>query len=161
MVDIRRYQEKDRLGIKDLIAQIMMGEFQEDQAAYPLDDVDEIDRTYGGLGEAFFVATDQKKVIGTVAIKKENDRVALLRRLFVAESYRKQKIGLKLIDCAMQFCDKVGYQEIVFKTTSRMKAAIMVCQKRGFVPRAKVHLGNIELMKFACSIREGLKKSKA
>ncbi|MCI0595131.1 MAG: GNAT family N-acetyltransferase [candidate division Zixibacteria bacterium] len=157
MIDIRRYHAEDEQGVRDLISQIMAEEFREDQEAYPLDDVEDIERTYGGLGEAFFVAAADRKIVGTVAIKKENERVALLRRLFVSVPYRKQRLGLKLIDFALAFCDKVGYDEIVFKTTSRMKAAIQVCRKRGFAPRAKLQLGNIELMKFARSVRDGKK----
>ncbi len=161
MITIRRYAGGDEHAIKDLVLTIMNGEFGEAASAYPTDDIEDIGRAYGGLGEAFFVALDGNKIIGTVGIKKEDKRVALLRRLFVAAPYRNRQIGLKLVDRALQFCHQVGYQEVVMKTTSRMERANKVCQKCGFVQRAKIDLGKIQLLKFSLSIREGLKSAKS
>ena len=157
MIKIRRFNPGDENSIKELILQIMNTEFGEDASAYPTEDIEDLERSYGGLGEAFFVALDDEKIVGTVGIKKEDKRVALLRRLFVAAPYRQRQIGIKLIDQAIQFCHQVGYEEIVFKTTSRMERAIKVCQKQGFIQRAKIDLGQIQLLKFSLSIREGLK----
>ena len=159
MISIRRFQEGDQKLVHELIHQIMNAEFHEDKDAYPTEDIEDVPKSYGGLGEAFFVALNGDKLIGTVAIKKEDDRVALLRRLFVASDYRKQQIGVRLVDRALQFCDEVGYKEVIFRTTSRMEGAARLCQKRGFVPRAKLQLGAVELLKFALSLRNGLKKS--
>ena len=158
MIKIRRFSLDDQENVRGLISTIMDKEFHDQEAAYPSDDLVNIPQTYGGLGEAFFVAARNGDIVGTVAVKKEDDRVALMRRLFVAEPYRKQQIGLKLIDRALQFCDEVGYQEIIFRTTSRMEGANKVCQKCGFVQRAKLQLGAIELFKFALSIRDRTKK---
>jgi GNAT superfamily N-acetyltransferase len=67
--------------------------------------------------------------------------------MFVSPDYRGQKIGSKLVERALQFCEEVGY-EFVFRTTSRMTQAIELCKKNGFVQRAKIQLGPIELFKF-------------
>lgn len=160
MITIRRVTAEDQGQVVELIHEIMNQEFKDDSAAYPTQDIENLSQTYGKLGEAFFVAVIDKRVVGTAAIKKEDDRVALLRRLFVAPAYRKQQIGLKLIDMALQFCDKMGYQEVVFKTTSKMQAAATTCQKRGFVQRAKLQLGNVELLKFVCALPNGQHKTK-
>ena len=161
MVTIRRFKTTDGLAVGKLISHIMSGEFQEAQSAYPTDDIERIGSAYGGLGEAFFVAVIDSKVVGTVAVKKEDNRVALLRRLFVDSTYRKRRIGLKLLNRALQFCDKMGYQEIIFRTTSYMRSANQICQKRGFVQRAKLKMGPIELLKFSLSLRNSLKKAKS
>ncbi|MBI3306342.1 MAG: GNAT family N-acetyltransferase, partial [Candidatus Omnitrophica bacterium] len=89
-----------------------------------------------------------------------DDRVALMRRLFVDAAYRNQQIGMNLIDRVFQFCKEVGYQEIIFKTTSRMEGAAKLCKKRGFLPRAKLNLGAIELLKFSLSLRDGVAAAK-
>ena len=158
---IRRFAPGDERAVKALISQIMNEEFHEARTAYPTDDIENILTSYGGLGEAFFVAVCGDHVVGTVAVKKEDDRVALLRRLFVSGAFRKQQIGLKLIDRILQFCQEVGYEEIIFKTTSAMQAAVKTCQKRGFVPRAKIDLGGTELLKFSLSLRDGHKGTKS
>ena len=148
MMSIRRFAEEDHDDVIGLIKGIMTQEFAQDSYAYPTTDLDTISETYGGLGEAFFVAVDGKKVIGTVGIKKEDDRIALLRRFFVSPDYRGKQIGMKLMQRALQFCEEVGYDEFVFRTTSRMNKAIELCKKNGFIQRAKIQLGPIELFKF-------------
>ncbi len=160
MFTIRRFTPADGESVRVLISGIMDQEFRDAKAAYPTHDIDQIEQSYGGLGEAFFVAVNGPKVVGSVAVKKEDDRVALLRRLFVDPTYRKQQLGVKLIDRALKFCDEVGYKELVFKTTSRMVGAVTLCQKCGFVQRAKIQLGDIELLKFSLPIRSGLKDHK-
>lgn len=149
---IKRFEVEDKETIKSLIDSIMAGEFQGDQQAYPNQDIETIETSYGKIGDVFFVAKDKDKIVGTVAIKKEDERVALLRRLFVDPAYRNKKIGMKLIERALNFCQEVGYRELVFKTTSRMQGAIQLCQKKGFVQRAKLQLGDIELLKFTLSL---------
>ncbi|HTL48609.1 MAG TPA: GNAT family N-acetyltransferase [Verrucomicrobiae bacterium] len=160
-VSIRRFREDDKEAIKGLITAIMAREFKEDQGAYPITDIEQIEKAYGNIGDIFFIAEDGNKVIGTVAIKKEDERIALLRRLFVSLDYRKKQIGQKLLERALKFCQEVGYQELVFKTTSRMQGAILLCQKKGFVQRAKIQLGDIELLKFTLSLRDGHKSGES
>lgn len=156
MITIRRSMKDDETAVVDLITGIMDSEFHDAKHAYPTEDVECIDKAYGGIGEAFFVAVDNAthKIVGTVAIKKEEDRVALLRRLFVAPTHRNLKIGKKLIDRALEFCREVGYEEVVFKTTSKMSGAIDLCRKNGFIQRAHIVLGPIELIKLSLSLRE-------
>lgn len=151
---IRRAQEGDKAAVIKLINRIMSAEFAEDQAAYPTADIESLEKSYGQIGDAFFVAQHGPDIIGTVAIKKEDDRVALLRRLFVSADFRHQKIGLQLVERALQFCQEVGYQEVVFKTTSRMQGAVHLCQRKGFVQRAKLSLGSVELFKFVLPLRD-------
>lgn len=154
MITIRRCTREDEIAVVDLINSIMSREFHEAKHVYPTEDVECIEKAYGGIGEAFFVAveTHSHKVVGTVAIKKEDDRVALLRRLFVASTHRNQKIGKRLIDRALEFCREVGYEEVVFKTTSKMSGAIEVCKKNGFAQRGHIVLGPIELVKLSLSL---------
>src|SRR6185503_16096749 len=105
-VTIRRYEQADGPLVRELIDGIMEAEFRDVKSAYPTEDIDHIEQSYSGLGEAFFVAVNGRKVIGSVAIKKEDDRIALLRRLFVDPSFRKQQIGVQLVDRALKFCDE-------------------------------------------------------
>jgi len=156
-VKIRRFKAGDEDNVLELVNGIMNQEFGDDSAAYPIEDLEKLPKSYGALGEAFFVALDGTKLIGTVGIKKEDERIALLRRLFVAAPYRRRNIGVELIDQALKFCHEVGYSEVIFRTTSRMERAISLCQKRGFRQKAKLKLGPIELLKFSLSIRDGFK----
>jgi len=153
VIKIRRYTPEDVPAIKALIQEIMKREFKEDCAAFPSQDLDALQDSRGKLGEGFFVAEDKKRIVGTVGVKREDERVAFLRRIFVDPGYRKRKIGLQLLNRAIEFCEEVGYQELIFKTTSRMTGAIELVQKRGFQSRAKVSMGHIELLKFSYSLK--------
>jgi GNAT superfamily N-acetyltransferase len=154
MITIRRSEKTDDSAVVELISSIMDKEFHDAKHAYPTEDVECIEKAYGGIGEAFFVAVDKQthKIVGTVAIKKEDGRVALLRRLFVAPTHRNLKIGKRLIDRALEFCREVGYEEVVFKTTSRMSGAIDLCCKNGFAQRAHIVLGPVELIKLSLNL---------
>lgn len=154
-ISIRKYKPGDEAAIKSMITAIMGQEFTQDQAAYPTEDLESIEKSYGKLGDVFFVAEAGSKIIGSVAIKKEDDRIALLRRLFVASDFRNQRLGVKLIDRALEYCREVGYQELVFRTTSRMEGAIRLCQNKGFIQRAKIQLGDLELLKFTLHLANG------
>lgn len=151
-VKIRHLKLDDIPAVKRLISEIMNGEFAEEKAAFSLEDLDSLMDSYSRLGEAFFVATDGKKVVGTIGVKREDDRVALIRRIFVAPEYRKRQIGHRLLSRAIEFCQEVGYQDLIFKTTSRMSGAIELFKRRGFKSRAKVPLGKLELLKFSLSL---------
>jgi GNAT superfamily N-acetyltransferase len=155
MIEIRKIKKEEHDKAQDLIISIMKNEFAEDIDAYPLKDLDDISASYGNIGEAFFVGVDSHDVVvGTIAIKREDDRTALLRRVFVHPDYRRRQLGSMLMDRAIEFCREVGYQEIILKTTSKMTGAIKLCQSKKFVERAKIDLGNVELLKFALFIKE-------
>lgn len=154
MVTIRKFHTEDGEAVRSLVTSIMSEEFPQSQDAYPSQDLKEIERIYGGRGEAFFVAVNDDHVIGTVGVKQEDDRIALLRRIFVHPSYRNQRIGEKLIDYAIHFCKENGYHEVIFKTSSKMDKAIRLCERKGFQQRAKLPAGNHELVKFVLFLGE-------
>lgn len=153
MITIRKCHESDQEAAKELVARILTEEFPKESTAFPIEDLNEINRSYGKLGEAFFVALDQGSIIGTVAVKQEDERTALLRRLFVDHAYRRRKIGSQLIDRAIEFCREVGYDELIFKTTSTMSHAIRLCETKGFVPRTRLDMGPVQLVKFTLYLK--------
>ena len=153
MLMIRKCQPNDQKAVRNLIARVLNGEFPKEAENFPTDDLDDIPSAYGKLGEAFFVAVNSGKIIGTVAIKREDNRTALLRRLFVDAPHRRKRIGTKLLEHAIQFCRDVGYDELIFKTTSTMHNAVQLCEKRGFVSRARLNIGPVQLLKFALFLK--------
>lgn len=154
MVQIRHFERKDAEAVKRLITEIMDREFREEKAALSLEDLETLEDSYRNFGEAFFVAEKGRRIVGTVGVKREDERIALIRRIFVDRPYRKKQIGRRLLGRAIQFCKEVGYRELIFKTTSRMVGAIELVKKLGFQSRAKVPLGRLELLKFSLSLEE-------
>jgi len=152
-VNIRKYEAGDADGVRALIHSVSNQEFPEEASAFPTEDLTDIPASYGKVGEAFFVASRDSKIIGTIAVKQEDNRTAFLRRLFVDSAYRGQHLGGQLVDRAIAFCREAGYSELIFKTTSTMQRAIRLCEKKGFVPKARLQLGPIQLLKFALFLK--------
>lgn len=154
MLTIRKCQSGDVKAVRELVTSVLNEEFPKEAQAYPTNDLNDILDSYGKLGEAFFVATIGDQVVGTVGIKREDERVALLRRLFVAQDCRRKKVGVQLLERAIDFCREVGYDEVIIKTTSTMDRAVQLCEKRGFIPRARLSLGSLELLKLALFLKD-------
>ncbi|MBI4398268.1 MAG: GNAT family N-acetyltransferase [Candidatus Omnitrophica bacterium] len=152
--EIRKFQKQDAPEVKKLIDDIMDSEFADVLGAFPPDDLENISDYYGKAGEAFYVALIDGKIVGSIGIKKEDDRTALIRRIFVFPKYRGQQLGKHLLEKALEFCREVGYQEVVFKTTSRMQEAIGLFEENGFHEKVHLKLGNTELFKLTYFIRE-------
>ncbi len=149
MITIRPVSPSDDQQVKELILSILEKEFPaEEEKAYLSTDIENVSKNYSSDGENFFVACKDKAIVGTVGIKREDERNALLRRIFVSPEYRRKKIGFQLIQHAIVFCKEEGYGEIIFKTTSRMKDAISLCEASGFVKKATIRLSGLDLFKF-------------
>ena len=82
MVMIRKCHQDDQRDVKNLIVKIMQEEFPKESSSFPVEDLNNIASSYGKLGEAFFVALANGKIIGTAGVKQEDERTALLKRLF-------------------------------------------------------------------------------
>lgn len=149
---VRLFQERDEEQVKNLVTSIMKGEHSEEESAYPENDLNEISVVYGGRKDVFIVAEEEDKIIGTVAIKQESDDVALLRRLFVNPQYRGRGHGLSLLNEAVNFCKQHHYRVINLRSTDRMKQAIELCKKKGFVERSRVNFGPFQIVKLTLSI---------
>jgi len=161
MVEIKKIAPGQENEAKTLIESVMLAEFPDAGQSYPADDLNSLRDHYGSVGEAFFVAlSDEGKVVGTVAIKKDDERTALLRRIFVDPSHRKQRIGYQLMSRAVEFCKEVGYQEVTFKTTSEMTGANKLCSDYGFQEKVRIPVGATALIKYALFLRENSPLSK-
>ena len=148
-ITIRPVSVGDDTQVKDLIVGIVEKEFPPEERDFLSSDIESVSKNYSREGESFFVACQDRKIVGTVGIKREDERNAMLRRIFVRPEFRGQKIGYQLIQRAIQFCKEKGYEEIIFKTTSRMQNAIALCEANGFAKKATIRLGDLDLFKFA------------
>ena len=148
-MQIRPIQSKDQKRVKELISGILSKEFEFGHKAYPYGDLDSIDKVYGGKREQFFVIEDKDEIAGTVGIKEELKKTAIIRRLFVSSSFRRMGYGGLLLDRALDFCKEHGYNEAVFHAATTMKSAIKLCRSRGFKEKDKLVSGGIDIIKFS------------
>lgn len=99
----------------------------------PLNDEDlyKIPKVYKERGR-FWVAVENDRVIGTVAIRDMGSNVAKLKRMFVLSSYHGTGIGQALLNHAIKFTKQQGYKEIILNTHLLMKGAHHFYEKNGF-----------------------------
>lgn len=129
MINIREYKESDREAIIKLVNEVCLEIFNE--PAYKIEDLDNIKKEYFGNKGVFYVAEDNGKLIGTIAVK-EKDGSAKLKRMYVAKDYRRKGIGKQLLNKIIEFCRSKGYKKIILSTYPQMKDALEFYKKNGF-----------------------------
>ena len=102
-ITIHRVTKKDDEAVKAMIAGILDKEFPAEERLYLSEGIENVSENYSHRGEAFFAAFASGKIVGTVGIKQEDERSALLRRIFVKPDYRGKRIGSRLIQKAIHF----------------------------------------------------------
>lgn len=149
--DIRPVKNADVPQVLKLIKTILETEFGKEASAYPQIDLYDLESSYGGDRDQFFVAERKGQIVGTAAIKEEDAKVALLRRVFVDPRYRGKGYGLKLVEEAIVFCKKKRYKKISFRGTSRMAMALSLCRKKGFQEVDRVAMEDFQII--LCTLR--------
>jgi putative acetyltransferase len=97
-------------------------------------DLTDIEDHYWDRGGVFFVLLDGQTVIGTVALRRESDRVCELCRMYLAADHRGLGLGRRLFDHAMAEARNRGFREIYLKTASVLTTAIALYESAGFRP---------------------------
>lgn len=97
-------------------------------------DLKDIEKNYIATGGSLLFAydTDNKKIVGTVAIKFEND-VALLKRFYVDKNYRKKKIGYLLYKNIEEQIINKRINRIYLTTGINLKDAHRFYEKNGWM----------------------------
>lgn len=73
------------------------------------------------------------KLVGCIAMRKLEDGVCEMKRLFVRGEFRGQKIGIALIDRVINDAREIGYAKMRLDTsTLKMKKAISLYESYGF-----------------------------
>ena len=120
--------------ILDLIVAIQRQEFDIAITAADQPDLSNIENCYQrGLGN-FWVALDNDRVIGTIALLDIGSRRVALRKMFVKAEYRgpEKQMGLRLFETALTWCREKGIECIYLGTTEKFLAAHRFYEKNGF-----------------------------
>ena len=133
-VRIRPARAGDETGIIDLIVPIQSGEFGFSITAADQPDLEDIDGFYRqGSGE-FWVAEDDGRIVGTIALKDIGDGQGALRKMFVSVSHRGANYGIaqRLLDSLFVHAAVNGFSVVLLGTTDRFLAAHRFYEKNGF-----------------------------
>jgi GNAT superfamily N-acetyltransferase len=87
-------------------------------------------KPHGGL--ILIIDASSGQAIGCAGIRKNEDTVAELKRMFIQESHRNKGLGKELMQKAVELAKDLGYNKIRLDTLDTMNAAMAVYEKAGF-----------------------------
>jgi ribosomal protein S18 acetylase RimI-like enzyme len=130
MIKIRKYRSSDKEQVCAVIENVIREIFNSDPVG--LNDISDITKYYNKKGGTLYVATDGKKVVGTIGVYVNDDGLVKIKRMYVYKTYRCKGIGQLLMDKIIDFCKRKQYPGVVLSTYPQMKAAIKFYKKNGF-----------------------------
>ncbi|MBR4266561.1 MAG: GNAT family N-acetyltransferase [Bacteroidales bacterium] len=85
-------------------------------------------------GGTILVGFEDETPIATVALKKVDDNIAEVKRLYVKPEYRGKGYSRKMLDAMFQRAESLGYKEVKLTTRPEvMPVAYALYQRIGFV----------------------------
>lgn len=140
-IRIRNYRSGDEAGIIDVILPIQRQEFGLPITAEDQPDLQSISDFYVQGKGNFWVAEAGGAIVGTIALKDIGNRLAALRKMFVAKAYRGQTgVAQLLLERLLADAKAAGVVEIFLGTTAAFLAAHRFYEKNGFGEIAKSDL---------------------
>jgi putative acetyltransferase len=104
--------------------------------------MDELQQTYFNNAGMFLVLTDDDQIIGTGAIRKINEEICELKRLWLLFEYHGKGLGYRMIQELFAFARQKGYQRVRLETERDSQSRAFDLYKRlGFyeIPRYSNH----------------------
>jgi N-acetylglutamate synthase-like GNAT family acetyltransferase len=134
IMTIEIYTEKYKADIAELILNIQNNEFNVPVTLADQPDLLDIKNFYFKKNGCFWVATENEKLIGTIALIDIDNGQAALRKMFVHEAYRGKErgVGQLLLDTLLNWCKQKNITEIYLGTVEQLHAAKRFYVKNGF-----------------------------
>jgi putative acetyltransferase len=143
MITIRRIEPDEWIIAKQLIYRVAHTIFNdacplEESMAYGesngwLEDMNDIQQTYFDNDGTFLVMTDNDQMIGTGAIRKFEDKICKLKRLWLLPDYHGTGLGYQMIQELLSFARQKGYERIRLETDPvYQKRAVEFYKRLGF-----------------------------
>jgi putative acetyltransferase len=91
--------------------------YRESQGA--LQDMDDIQKYYFDKDGVFLVMTDDNRIIGMGAIRRLEDNICELRRLWLLIEYHGKGLGYRLMMELLRYAREMGYEKMRLETAPR------------------------------------------
>ncbi|MBD1928069.1 GNAT family N-acetyltransferase [Trichocoleus sp. FACHB-90] len=89
----------------------------------PMSDIDDMRSHYFDNNGTFLVLIDDGRVVGSGAIRRLNDDICELKRMWFLKDYRGRGLGMKMAQMLLDFARKTGYKKVRLDTTDKEKQA--------------------------------------
>ena len=139
MIEIIPYEQKYLEEIITLVLHIQQDEFNVPITLDDQPDLNDIQNFYQAGNGNFWIAVNDGKVVGTIALKKYNETEGALRKMFVHEKYRGKQFGAArmLMQSLLDWSKDKDIRTIYLGTRLEMHAAHRFYEKNSFVQIVK------------------------
>lgn len=130
MIKIEEYSDKYKKDVTELVLHI---ENDENKLGLTLEEQPDLSdiNTYFKNGK-FWIALEDDILIGTLAIVKKSDTVAVMKKFFVRKDMRGTGIAKKLYDICILYAKENHIEQIILDTPSVAKPAHRFYEREGF-----------------------------
>ena len=81
---------------------------------------------------AVILSKEGREYSGCVAVRKKDEGIAELKRMYIRPAFRRAGLGHLLLEKALSLAVELGYQKIRLDTLANMTPAIRLYEKAGF-----------------------------
>jgi ribosomal protein S18 acetylase RimI-like enzyme len=96
------------------------------------DELSTFPQKYGEPEGAFLIAKENKEVVGCVGIRKLENNICEMKRLYVNDRYRGNGTGKKLVEMIIGEARLKHYEKMRLDTFNTMEDALNIYRKNGF-----------------------------
>lgn len=138
---LRMYRAEDWRAVRDLFISInselappnLVEAFDAYVAAALETEIDQIPEYYSARSGSFWIAEDRNgNLIGMYGLEQAGPKTAELRRMYVAQTFRRQGLASKMLDHAERTARRSGYQTMILSTSSLQAPAIALYRAVGY-----------------------------
>jgi N-acetylglutamate synthase-like GNAT family acetyltransferase len=80
----------------------------------------------------FWVAVTDDTIVGTIGLRRVDDRICQLVRLSVHPDYRRHDVVQHLLEAFEDYAREAGYRRVTAQTTARQKPAAVFLETSGY-----------------------------
>ena len=95
-------------------------------------EVEHLEEKYGCPNGRLYIAFYDDKIAGCIGLKKIDDEICEMKRLYVRPEFRGKHIGNILAKKVIDEAKKIGYKSMVLDTFPFLTSAIKMYKKMGF-----------------------------
>ena len=138
MIEIQPIQLHQAEAVKHLVFRICEEIFQISEETVrrydTMSDIDEVRSHYFDNGGTFLVLVDEGRVVGSGAIRRLNDDICELKRMWFLKEYRGRGLAKEMLQRLLEFARKTGYKKVRLDLLDEQKQtqALKFYKRMGF-----------------------------